>query len=66
MQQTLEKRSETKRKSGTERRIQHIKKIRNEKAEMNLKRKKKEKKKKGKVVGTLLKLKEIFFLLGIF
>ena len=41
MQQTFEKRRETKRKSGTERRIQHIKKIRNEKVGMNLKRKKK-------------------------
>ena len=39
MQQTLEKRSETKRKSETEK-IQHIKKIRKEKAGMNLKRKK--------------------------
>ena len=66
MLQTLEKRRETKRKSVTERRIQHIKKISNEKAGMNLKRKKK-KKKKGKVVGILLKLRKvIFFLLFIF
>ena len=53
IQQTLEKRQETKRNSGTERRIQHIKKIRNAKVRMNLKRKKNS--------GTLFKSIKVIF-----